>query len=139
MSQVITSKRPVRRAKRPAAPARQAAAAHASGPAAIAVAAVAAPVADPMPSLPSLPPQLDIRDAEATAGLLHAAVVGGAERIDASRVASVDTAGLQLLLAAGRLAAAHGRALRWEGASSTLIEAASKLGVAGILGLARAG
>jgi ABC-type transporter Mla MlaB component len=132
VSQATTSKRPVRRAKRPAAPGRQAAAGGAPAP----VVAVAAPAAEVRPSLP---PQLDIRDAHATAGLLQAAVAAGAECIDASRVASVDTAGLQLLLAAGRLAAAHGHALRWEGASSTLIEAATKLGVAGVLGLARVG
>ena len=127
MSQATNSKRPARRGKRSVASAR---------PAAARASAATAPAAG---ALPALPAQLDIRDAGTTVGLLKAAIAGGAECIDASRVASVDTAGLQLLLAAGRMAAAHGRALRWEGASSALIEAACKLGVAGVLGLARAG
>ncbi|MBS0395986.1 MAG: hypothetical protein JSR54_15295, partial [Proteobacteria bacterium] len=50
----------------------------------------------------------------------------------------IDTAGIQVLLAAGRTAAAHGRALRWSSPSAPLVEAAGRLGVAGLLGLAQA-
>jgi ABC-type transporter Mla MlaB component len=95
------------------------------------------PAAGRRNACPALPSVLDIRDISETFELLRSAVNCGVERIDASGVVRVDTAGLQLLLAAGRTAAAHGRALRWAGASSTLIEAATRLGVAGLLGLAK--
>jgi len=104
-----------------------------------AVAAGEAAVAKRACALPALPAALDIRGIGETFEFLRSAVNCGIDSIDASRVVSVDTAGLQLLLAAGRTAAAHGRALRWAGASSSLVEAATRLGVAGILGIARPG
>jgi ABC-type transporter Mla MlaB component len=135
------AKRPVRRAKRAASPARPAAAPARPKAAPVAAAtAVVAAAAPPAPSAgPALPAALDIREISETFEFLRSAVNCGVDSIDASRVATVDTAGVQLLLAAGRTAAAHGRALRWAGPSSSLIEAATKLGVAGLLGFARAG
>jgi len=121
------SKRPTRRAK----PAVRSGARAKPAP-------VAAPAA-PVDTTPALPADLSIRAVRETAALIGAALAAGSERIDASRVAMVDSAGVQLLIAAGRTAAAHGRALRWAEASSSLIEAASRLGVAGLLGFARSG
>jgi len=131
------TKRPVRRTKRPAPAARptpRAKTPAAPAPAAV-VGAVAAAVAPPVSSGPALPAALDIREIKDTFEALRSAVNCGVDSIDASRVTTVDTAGLQLLIAAGRTAAAHGRALRWDRPSSTLIDAATKLGVAGVLGL----
>ena len=85
---------------------------------------------------PALPAELDIRHARQIAEFLNAAIAAGTHEIDASAVATADTAGLQLLLAAGRMAAAHGRALRWQRASGALARAAVAIGVAGPLGLA---
>ena len=90
------------------------------------------------PAGPALPAELQIRGATALAATLRAAVAAGAEDVDASQVALVDTAGLQLLLAAGRLASAHGRALRCQRPSAVLHEAAGRLGVARQLGLGEA-
>ncbi len=144
MSHATTAKRPARRAKRAAAPSRPAARSAqpkagpdlATGPAqVVAAAAVTAPAA---PAGPALPAALEIREIRETFEFLRSAVNCGVDSIDASRVATVDTAGLQLLIAAGRTAAAHGRALRWVGASSALVDAACRLGVAGVLGLVRA-
>jgi ABC-type transporter Mla MlaB component len=135
------SKRTNRRAKRPPAAARAVATAPLAGTGSASdVSAPAAAdgtlAASGRSACPALPPALDIRDIRETFEFLRSAVNCGVERIDASGVVRVDTAGLQLLLAAGRTAAAHGRALRWAGASSTLIEAATRLGVAGLLGIA---
>ena len=141
MSHTHTAKRPARRAKRASPAARPAAPTRAKAAAAVTTAAAASaatPVAAAPSAGPALPPSLDIREIAGTFEFLRSAVNCGVEDIDASRVTTVDTAGVQLLLAAGRTAAAHGRALRWVGASSTLLDAATKLGVAGILGLARA-
>ena len=138
MSQANHPKRPVRRAKRAAPVARPSVAARAKAAPAVAVAGhleTPAPVV-PAPG-PALPAALDIRGIAETFEFLRSAVNCGVESIDASRVATVDTAGVQLLLAAGRTAAAHSRALRWVDASSSLVEAATKLGVAAVLGFAR--
>jgi ABC-type transporter Mla MlaB component len=134
VSHSTPAKRPVRRAKRAASASRPAGASARTK-------AVAAPVASPpAPSAgPALPAALDIRQIAETFEALRSAVNCGVDSIDASRVTTVDTAGLQLLIAAGRTAAAHGRALRWVDASSTLVEAATRLGVAGVLGFARVG
>ncbi|MBS0372969.1 MAG: STAS domain-containing protein [Proteobacteria bacterium] len=121
MSSAKKVRRPARRAK--AAPSR-------SRPAAAPSAA---------PAGPALPADLQIRGATALAATLRAAVAAGAEDVDASQVALVDTAGLQLLIAAGRLASAHGRALRWQRPSTALVDAANRLGVARQLGLGEAG
>ncbi len=137
MSNATHAKRPARRTKRAATAARPA-----TARAKAAAVTTAPPAAAPTPvpvAGPALPAALDIREIAATFEFLRSAVNCGIDSIDASRVTSVDTAGLQLLLAAGRTAAAHGRALRWVGASSSLVEAATKLGVAGVLGFATAG
>lgn len=133
MSHAQNTKRPVRRAKRAAPAARPAP--RAKAPIAPAPSAIAAPAPAPASSGPALPAALDIREIKDIFESLRSAVNCGVDSIDASRVTTVDTAGLQLLLAAGRTAAAHGRALRWDRPSSTLIDAATKLGVAGVLGL----
>ena len=143
MSPPTEAKGTNRRAKRAPAAARavatapRAAAGRASDVTAPAAAADATGAASAGSACPALPPALDIRDIRETFEFLRSAVNCGVDRIDASAVVRVDTAGLQLLLAAGRTAAAHGRALRWAGASSTLVEAATRLGVAGLLGLAK--
>lgn len=139
MSNATHAKRPARRTKRAATAARPAATARPKGAAATTVAPVAAASTAAPVAGPALPAALDIREIAETFEFLRSAVNCGIDSIDASRVRSVDTAGLQLLLAAGRTAAAHGRALRWVGASSSLVEAATKLGVAGVLGFARPG
>lgn len=144
MSRATEPKQAAARAKRAAVPTRAVApparpeAALASEALAVVTAAGTAAPTDAS-ALPALPPALDIREIRTCFELLRSAVNCGVDRIDASRVAAVDTAGLQLLLAAGRTAAAHGRTLRWAGASSALVEAATKLGIAGVLGLARTG
>lgn len=142
MSHPTDAKRTGRRAKRATSPVRAVAATPRTrggpaGKATVVVAAGEAAVASRASVLPALPAALDIRAIRETFEFLRSAVNCGVDSIDASRVVRVDTAGLQLLLAAGRTAAAHGRALRWTGASSALVEAAAKLGVAGVLGLAR--
>ena len=128
------TKHPVRRTKRAAASRPAPRAKTAPGTAKSAATGVVPPPA-PASGGPALPAALEIRESAQTFEALRSAVNCGVDRIDASRVASVDTAGLQLLLAAGRTAAAHGRALRWDRPSSALIDAATKLGVAGVLGL----
>jgi ABC-type transporter Mla MlaB component len=142
VSRPAGTKRTSRRAKRPSAAERAVAAAPSAGTrsasdADVPAAADGVLAASGHSPCPALPPALDIRDIRETFEFLRSAVNCGVERIDASGVVRVDTAGLQLLLAAGRTAAAHGRALRWAGASSTLVEAATRLGVAGFLGLAK--
>jgi ABC-type transporter Mla MlaB component len=133
VSHTAKDKRPVKRVKRAAGAARPVARANAKP------AVVAEVIATPASGAPALPASLDIREISASFEWLRSAVNCGVDCIDASRVASIDTAGLQLLLAAGRTAAAHGRALRWDRPSSTLIDAATRLGVAGVLGLVREG
>jgi ABC-type transporter Mla MlaB component len=129
------SKRPVRRTTRAAPAARPTPRAKAAPVAVPAVGSAAAATPAPASSGPALPAALDIREIKDTFESLRSAVNCGVDSIDASRVTTVDTAGLQLLLAAGRTAAAHGRALRWDRPSSSLIDAATRLGVAGVLGL----
>jgi anti-anti-sigma regulatory factor len=97
---------------------------------------VLAPRAAPLVALPA---SLVIRDVAGVAQQLGAALTGGALVVDASAVTAVDTAGLQLLLAAQRSARARGISARWLGASPTLTRAASALGVARALGLEAGG
>lgn len=139
MSHSTSAKRPPRRAKRAAPPARPCAAPSRAKAAAVAAPVVTAPAPAAPSAGPALPATLDVREIGAAFEFLRSAVNCGVDSIDASRVTTIDTAGVQLLLAAGRTAAAHGRALRWAGPSSALIEAATRLGVAGVLGLVRAG
>ena len=53
--------------------------------------------------------------------------------VDAQALTSIDTAGLQLLLAAGRAAREHGLALKVLGARPLLLEAAISLGLSSAL------
>ncbi|HTT07903.1 MAG TPA: STAS domain-containing protein [Gammaproteobacteria bacterium] len=55
--------------------------------------------------------------------------------IDGSRVESVDTAALQVLLAFVRSARAQGAIIRWSGISSALQNAAQLLGIARLISL----
>ena len=55
--------------------------------------------------------------------------------IDGSRVESVDTAALQVLLAFVRSARAHGAVIRWTGISGALLNTAQLLGVAKLISL----
>ncbi|GEM_PF-2603788 len=76
-----------------------------------------------------LPAALVIRDVAAVAEALLASLAAGALVVNASAVDSVDTAGLQLLVAAERSARERGIAARWLGPSEPLVRAARALGV----------
>lgn len=54
--------------------------------------------------------------------------------VDASRIAAVDTAGLQVLLAFVRTVQGHGAVVQWSGVSDALLNTALLLGVAGQIG-----
>ena len=58
--------------------------------------------------------------------------------VDASQVAEVDAAGVQLLLALSNSVAASGRSMRLAGASTRLIDACTTLGAGTLLAAARA-
>lgn len=66
--------------------------------------------------------------------LLRADSRGPAGAIDARSLRSIDTAGLQLLLVAGRAAQQRGSRLAIRGASELLKQAAAELGLDGALG-----
>jgi anti-anti-sigma regulatory factor len=103
-------------------------------PAAAAVVAEAAPAAAPAARV-TLPASLLIRDAAALRGELSAALAAGICDIEASAVTSVDTAGLQLLVAALRSAAVRGMQARLSAPSEALCAGARQLGVDVALGL----
>jgi len=86
-------------------------------------------------SIMALPASMLIRDVAAVADVLRASLAAGVLAVDASAVAAIDTAGIQLLLAAERSARERGIPARWLGASETLKAAASALGVADALSL----
>ncbi len=81
-----------------------------------------------------LPERLTIAEVAAFRQRLAADAGGGPLRIDAARVLEIDTAGLQVLVAAAR---SRGP-LDWQGASDALREAARLIGVETALGLAGA-
>jgi ABC-type transporter Mla MlaB component len=85
--------------------------------------------------LPALPAVLGLREASATAAWLAALIREGIERIDASQVRQIDTAGLQLLLAARQSLSARARVLDLDAPSAALRETACRLGVHEALGL----
>jgi phospholipid transport system transporter-binding protein len=95
--------------------------------------APAVPIAAPMEAC--LPAALTMRELGPVAARLRAAIDSGVAEIDASAVATVDTAGVQLLVAAVLSAARLGKPLRWRAASPALTEAAAQLGLAASLGL----
>ena len=87
----------------------------------------------------TLPASLAVRDVAEVAQRLRAAIAGGALVVDASAVAAVDTAGLQLLLAAERSARERGISTRWLGTSEVLKRAAAALGLGHAVGFAAGG
>jgi len=72
---------------------------------------------------------LNIVDARAWQRSLCALLEHSRPELDAHALTSIDTAGLQLLLAAGRAAREHGLALKVLGARPLLLEAAMNLGL----------
>lgn len=82
------------------------------------------------PRGPALPVCLTIREVTAARRQLQRALAAGATAIDASAIALIDTAGLQLLLAAGT-----GGRLRYVAPSRALCVAARQLGLGVALGL----
>ena len=83
-----------------------------------------------------LDPVITIAEAAALKDrLLHYSNRKGEVRVDGSRVESVDTASLQVLLAFVRTLQGHGANVSWTGVSAALLNTAQLLGVAGQLGL----
>ena len=78
----------------------------------------------------ALPACLTLREVTAQQKRLEGALAAGSAAIDASAVALIDTAGLQLLLAAFA-----GGGVRYEAPSATLCEAAARLGLGAALGI----
>ena len=77
-----------------------------------------------------LGPLLTIREVAPARDALDALLASGAAHADASALESIDTAGLQLLLVAGRAARQRGLRLRVRGGERVLREAADALGLA---------
>ncbi|MCU0760394.1 MAG: STAS domain-containing protein [Steroidobacteraceae bacterium] len=82
-----------------------------------------------------LPRALLITDVRSCAEGLRAAVARGGVTVDASRLADIDTAGLQLLCATRATALASGKAFRWSADSAGLRAAAAATGLGAALGL----
>lgn len=125
-----TAKRAAKRSKKPAPDA------DASPPAVVAATPVVT-VAE-APAMPALPSTLTLRQVGDTALMLLPAIAGGADFVDASAVLQCDTAGVQLLIAAAKSAAARGGTLVLDRPSAALIDGVTRLGVARTLGLERA-
>lgn len=88
------------------------------------------------PAAVALPPALLITDARSFAETLRAAVAAGDVRVDAARLADIDTSGLQLLCATRTAALAAGTGFRWAAESPGLRTAAAATGLLEALGLA---
>jgi anti-anti-sigma regulatory factor len=93
---------------------------------------------DPMALDPIvLGPSLTIQEAlglkQQLDGILSA---GGAVHLDGGGVRSVDTAGIQLLVAFSREAEMRNVEIMWRGASEVLLQSAAGLGLSALLGLA---
>ncbi|GEM_PF-3422545 len=83
-----------------------------------------------------LEPVITIAEAAALKSRLLPYVGHGGEIVmDGSRVESVDSAALQVLLAFVRSARAHGAVIHWSGISETLLNTAQLLGLARLLSL----
>jgi anti-anti-sigma regulatory factor len=82
----------------------------------------------PPPAL-SLGPTLTIAEVAECHRALQVLLAGGAASIDAHNLKSIDTAGLQLLLVAGRAARERGVTLRLLGGTELLTGAAAALGL----------
>ena len=102
-------------------------------------AAVAAPEIEPAPAGPrhlSLGPALTINNAEALrAELLALVESGGDVSIDGSAVESVDTAGMQVLVAFRRVLQNGNRKLIWSGCSPALMDISGLLGLQAQIGV----
>jgi len=75
-------------------------------------------------------PLLTINEVAGTRAALDRMLAGGGARADARGLESIDTAGLQLLLAAARAAQERGLKLRLEGGQRLVRGAAEALGLA---------
>jgi len=84
--------------------------------------------APPPPAL-SLGPNLTIAEVAECHRALQVLLAGGASAIDARDLKSIDTAGLQLLLVAGRAARERGVTLKLLGGTELLSGAAAALGL----------
>jgi anti-anti-sigma regulatory factor len=82
----------------------------------------------PPPAL-SLGPTLTIAEVAECHRALQVLLAGGAAAIDAHNLKNIDTAGLQLLLVAGRAARERGVTLRLRGSTDFLTGAAAALGL----------
>lgn len=92
--------------------------------------------AEPPPAaLLELPVRLTIHEAHALHALLLAHIGPRKLVVDGARVEEVDTAGLQLMLAARRAAAAAGGSFEWRPLPPAVARAARELGLAAELGL----
>jgi phospholipid transport system transporter-binding protein len=83
----------------------------------------------------ALPRSLDVSVVGAVAVQLIDAVAVAGLILDASAVARIDAAGLQLLCAAVAAARSAGRPVSWKAVSETVIEGARTLGLSPALGL----
>jgi anti-anti-sigma regulatory factor len=95
---------------------------------------VAAANAEPRPSVLQLGSSLSIREVGECAAQLKGLLAKGPTDIDASRLESIDTAGIQLLLAAAAAAQRRGFKLKLLGAHGLKSGAARSLGLAEHLG-----
>ncbi len=77
-----------------------------------------------------LGPSLSIREVSECASQLNALVAAGGCEVDVGKLESVDTAGLQLLLAAALMARRRGLTLKLLGAGGLHAGAATALGIA---------
>ena len=82
-----------------------------------------------------LPPTLHITDVRSIAQILGEAVARGDLVLDAARVQSIDTAGIQLLCATRTAVLAAGRSFGWAAESAALRTAAGAAGLRAALGL----
>jgi|HubBroStandDraft_1064217.scaffolds.fasta_scaffold25405_5 anti-anti-sigma regulatory factor len=91
-------------------------------------------LAEPRSSVLQLGPSLSIREVGECAVQLKGLLAKGPTDIDASRLESIDTAGIQLLLAAAAAAQRRGFKLKLLGAQGLKTGAARSLGLAEHLG-----
>lgn len=83
----------------------------------------------PLPPALALGPNLTIAEVAECHRALQVLLAGGAAAIDARNLKSIDTAGLQLLLVAGRAARERGVTLKLLGGTELLTGAAAALGL----------
>lgn len=86
----------------------------------------------------TLPESLTIRTAGDFVGVMRTACASGVPVLDGSAVVEVDTAGLQVLLAAAAVARGAGTGLQWSATSPALLGVVAGFGLGDFLGLATA-